>query len=140
VRVVLDTNVVASALLWGGTPERLIEAAGDGSLQLFTSAALIAELAAILQRAKFAAKLAQLALSPDEVVAHYRLVAEIVDAPPVEEARLRDPDDAAVLACALAAQADAIVSGDDDLHALGAFQDIAIVSPAQLLQRIAATN
>lgn len=39
-RAVLDTNVVASALLWGGTPERLIEAAGDGALELFTSEAL----------------------------------------------------------------------------------------------------
>jgi predicted nucleic acid-binding protein len=37
VRVVLDTNVVSSDLLWGGTPERLIEPAGEGSLELFTS-------------------------------------------------------------------------------------------------------
>jgi predicted nucleic acid-binding protein len=37
VRVVLDTNVVASALLWGGTPERLIELAGEGTLELVTS-------------------------------------------------------------------------------------------------------
>jgi len=51
VRVVLDTNVVASALLWGGTPERLIELAGEGSLELFTSQALLAELASILERA-----------------------------------------------------------------------------------------
>jgi len=33
VRVVLDTNVVASALLWAGTPERLIEFAGDADLR-----------------------------------------------------------------------------------------------------------
>ncbi len=37
-RVVLDTNVVASALLWGGTPERLIQAADDEGLELFTAA------------------------------------------------------------------------------------------------------
>jgi putative PIN family toxin of toxin-antitoxin system len=59
VRVVLDTNVVASALLWGGTPERLIELAGDGRLELFTSEALLAELSGILGRPKFAAKLRQ---------------------------------------------------------------------------------
>ena len=56
-RAVLDTNVVASALLWGGTPERLIEAAGEGALELFTSETLLAQLAGILGRAKFAAKL-----------------------------------------------------------------------------------
>lgn len=139
-RVVLDTNVVASALLWGGTPERLIQAADDGGLELFTSEALIAELASILQRAKFAAKLAQLNSSPAEVVARYREIADTVEAPPIEESALRDPDDAAVLACALAAQAEAIVSGDADLHALGTFQGIPVLSPAQLLQRIAASG
>jgi predicted nucleic acid-binding protein len=36
-RAVLDTNVVVSALLWGGTPGRLLEAAIDGKLELATS-------------------------------------------------------------------------------------------------------
>jgi len=140
VRVVLDTNVVASALLWGGTPERLIQAADDGVLEFVTSEALIAELAGILQRAKFATRLAQLNSSPTEVVARYREIAGTVESPPIEESALRDPDDAAVLACALAARADAIVSGDDDLHALGTFQGIPVLSPAQALQRIAARS
>lgn len=48
----------------GRHPERLIEAAGDGQLELVTSEALIAELAGILGRAKFAAKLRQKNLSP----------------------------------------------------------------------------
>lgn len=90
-RVVLDTNVVASALLWGGTPERLIRAADDEGLELFTSEALIAELAGILGRAKFAAKLAQLNSSPAEVVARYREIADIIEAAAIEEAVLRDP-------------------------------------------------
>ena len=50
VRVVLDTNVVVSALLWGGTPERLIELVGEGDLEFFTSEALLAEIAGILAR------------------------------------------------------------------------------------------
>ena len=108
-RAVLDTNVVASALLWGCTPERLIEAAGEGALELFTSEALVAELA------------------------------ETVEVAPVEEAALRDPDDAAVLACAVAARVDAIVSGDDDLHALGDYRGIPVLSPAQALKRITTT-
>lgn len=135
-RVVLDTNVVASALLWGGTPERLIEAAGEGTLELFTSETLLAELAGILDRAKFAAKLKQKDLSTAEIVARYCEIAETVATTPIEETRLRDPDDAAVLACALAARVDAIVSGDADLHALGTFQGIPVLSPAQALQRI----
>jgi putative PIN family toxin of toxin-antitoxin system len=138
VRVVLDTNVVASALLWGGTPERLIEATGEGSLELFTSDALLAELAGILGRGKFATKLKQKNMSAAEIVARYREIAETVEAAPIEEPALRDPDDAAVLACALAAHADAIVSGDDDLRALGNYQGIAVLSPADCLRRITA--
>ena len=137
-RVVLDTNVVTSALLWGGTPERLIEAAGEGSLELFASEALIAELAGILGRAKFAAKLRQKNLSAAEIVARYREIAETVEAAPIEEAALRDPDDAAVLACALAARAEAIISGDDDLQALGSYQGIPVLSPSDCLRRLAA--
>ena len=136
-RVVLDTNVVASALLWGGTPERLIEAAGEGSLELFTSEALIAELAGILGRAKFATKLRQKNLSAAEIVARYREIAETVEAAPIEVATLRDPDDTAVLACAIAARAEAIVSGDADLHALGSYRGIPILSPADCVRRIA---
>ena len=136
-RVVLDTNVVASALLWGGTPERLIELAGEGTLDLATSEALLAELAGILGRPKFAHKLRQKNLSAVEIVARYRELTETVEAAPIEEARLRDPDDAAILACALAARAEAIVSGDADLHALGNYQGIPILSPDQCLQRIA---
>ena len=137
-RVVLDTNVVASALLWGGTPERLIELTGEGVLECFTSEALLAELAGILGRTKFAAKLRQKNLSAAEIVARYREIAESVEPAPIEEAALRDPDDAAVLACALAARAEAIISGDADLHALGSYQGIPVLSPADCLRRLAA--
>jgi hypothetical protein len=137
VRVVLDTNVVASALLWGGTPERLIEAAGEGNLERFTSEALLAELAGILSRAKFSRILKLKNLSAADILARYREIADTVEPAPIEEVQLRDPDDAAVLACALAAQANAIVSGDADLHALGSYQGIPVLSPAQTLQRLA---
>ncbi len=48
----------------------------------------------------------------------------------------RDPDDDAVLALALAAKVDFIISGDEDLLAIGVFQGIPILSPAQALQTI----
>lgn len=51
---VLDTSVVISALLWRGLPGRFIELAGEGELKLFTSAALLKELAATLSKPKLA--------------------------------------------------------------------------------------
>jgi len=56
-RIVLDTNVAVSALLWGGTPYRLIQAAADGALTLCTSPPLLAELRAVLARGHLASQL-----------------------------------------------------------------------------------
>ena len=50
-RLVLDTNVVASALLWSGVPRLLLQARREKRVELFTSAALLAELTDILGRA-----------------------------------------------------------------------------------------
>jgi hypothetical protein len=138
VRAVLDTNVVVSALLWGGTPERLIETAGEGALELFTSEPLLAELAGILTRSKFAALLRRRTLSAADILARYRELAETVEVAPVSEAALRDPDDAVVLACAVCARADTIVSGDGDLLALGSYRGIRVLSPLEALRQIGA--
>ena len=52
-RVVLDTNVVASAILWGGSPRLLLQAAREKRIELFTSMAMLAALTDILVRRKF---------------------------------------------------------------------------------------
>ena len=49
-RLVLDTNVVVSALVWGGVPHKLIAAAAAGDIELVTSPALLAELHDVLGR------------------------------------------------------------------------------------------
>lgn len=134
----LDTNVVASGLLWaGGPPAQLIEAAETGAIELVTSKPLLAELARILARRKFARAVAASTLSVDALVLGYAELTTIVE--PAEIAPTStDPDDDAVLACALAAQADLVVSGDPDLLNLKRFHDIAIMTPRQAVERIAA--
>lgn len=57
-RLVLDTNIVASALLWDGPPRQLLLAARDERAELFTSPPLLAELTDILGRSKFARRIA----------------------------------------------------------------------------------
>jgi putative PIN family toxin of toxin-antitoxin system len=54
VRLVLDTNAAVSGLLWHGNPGKLIDAARAGSVTLFASAHLLAELHGVLGRDKFA--------------------------------------------------------------------------------------
>jgi uncharacterized protein len=58
VRLVLDTNVVISALVWGGAPFKLLRAATDGDIELLTSPVLLAELRGVLTREHLASRLA----------------------------------------------------------------------------------
>jgi len=136
VRIVLDTNVVVSALLWGGTPYRLIQAAVDGTVTLCTSPALLAELRDVLTRSHLAARLERQSSSVEEALSLYGGLAVGVlpkDVPPVIAA---DPDDDHVIAAAVAAAAGLIVSGDRDLLDLGRHGAIRILTPAEAVRII----
>lgn len=133
VRAVVDTNVLLSGLLWHGTPHRLVERVRTGALTLVSSPALLAELAEVIGRAKFQAILVRSDTNAEQMLAQVRQLAEIVDPPPLPMPVGRDADDDAVLALAVAAQPDLIVSGDDDLLVLGAYDGIRILSPADAL-------
>ena len=138
-RLVLDTNVVASGLLWHGTPAQLLDAARADDIDLFTSRHLLAELTRILRRAKFADAITASGLSLEELVLGYAELTTIVEPLPIPSTVIADPVDDQVLACAVAAKAELIVSGDSHLLSLNRFQDISIVSVAEALQRLAAT-
>lgn len=136
-RLVLDTNVVASGLLRNGTPALLLDAAQSGKLELFTSIHLLDELAGILTRAKFAKALAATCLPLEELVLGYSELANLVAHVAITPAVVDDPSDDHVLACAVAARADLIVSGDKHLHGLnGQYNSILIVKPAEAVRII----
>jgi len=135
-RLVLDTNVVLSALLWGGTPYRLLQLAIEDEVQIFTSPVLAAELREILARPHLAAKLAEKGTTADAVTALYLEFARAVSPLSVPRVVPDDPDDDHVIACAVAAKADIIVSGDKHLLKLREHQGIRIVTAAQAVQLI----
>jgi putative PIN family toxin of toxin-antitoxin system len=127
-RVVMDTNVIVSALVFGGIPRQVLDLAAEGAYSFFFSAAIQSETDRILE-GKFA-------WSSEEI--HLRLrvfwnwgiqvepegaLAVIAD----------DPDDDRILECAVAAQAQVIVSGDRHLLRLGSFRSILIQSPREFL-------
>ena len=101
-RLVLDTNVVASAVLWGGVPRVLLQAGREKRAELFTSTALLAELTDILGRRKFDKKIAASMLTVDQLVDRYASLVGLVR--PVPTPRIApDPDDDVVIGTALAA-------------------------------------
>jgi putative PIN family toxin of toxin-antitoxin system len=135
-RAVFDTNVLISYLLTHRPP---IATLIDGyvareEIVLVTAPELLEELDRVLryprlqryyreeERTRFVALL--LALS------------ELVELPEEIPRICRDPDDDRVIACAVAGEADAIVSGDEDLLALERVSDIPVLSPAELLTRM----
>ena len=135
-RAVIDTNVLIAGLLWRSSPHALLAHVRGGTLGLVSSPALLGELADVLGRSKFDAVLKRSKISREHLLAEIRQLAEVIDPPPLPQPVCRDPDDDAVLALALAAQVDLIVSGDADLLALGVFQGIPIVTASQAVLRV----
>ncbi|OGA08428.1 MAG: putative toxin-antitoxin system toxin component, PIN family [Betaproteobacteria bacterium RIFCSPHIGHO2_12_FULL_69_13] len=132
-RLVADTNTVVSALLWHGAPHRLLEAVEQEGLSFYASRALVDELADVLARRKLARAVKASGKSVSTLVAEYEGLVQLVEPRTLRRPVGRDPDDEAVIACALAARADLIVSGDKDLRVLKTYQRIRIVGAAEAL-------
>jgi hypothetical protein len=131
-RIVLDSNVIISGFLFGGHPARLLDHAIGGSMACFMSLSMLDEIREVLQRPKFG-------LTPDQALT---LVEQLHDLCEMVRPRKRvqviaaDPDDNAILECALAANAEIIVTGDAHLLDLGQWQGIRILSPADAIRVI----
>jgi uncharacterized protein len=132
---VLDTNVVIAALLWDGPPYSLLMRATERQdLVLVTSPTLLAELTDILTLARFRKRIADAATSVEELVVAYRDATVLVTPREVPRVVADDVDDDHVIAAAVAARAEYIVTGDrTHLLPIGTHGDIAIISPRQCL-------
>ena len=137
-RVVADANILVSAAL-GRSPQspsvRIIDAALDGRIELVMSPALLKEIADVLSRPRIRKRLsaedAQLFLA--DVVAQVVMMADPVDPPMV----CRDPDDDYLVALAMLAGAEVLVSGDDDLLVVEpARAGVEVITPRQLVDRL----
>jgi len=122
-RAVLDTNVIISALFWGGGPRRVVDLAASGRFQAITSPELLAELEDVLAE-DFEVPQERVELILRDVLSW----AEV--AGPTEQVVLpvRDLADVKVVACAVAGRADCIVTGDRDLLSLGEVQGIRMMT------------
>jgi putative PIN family toxin of toxin-antitoxin system len=136
VRIVLDTGVLFSGLLWRGTSYRLLQAIRSSpGIRIVASGPLIEELAEVLGRPGSAKRYALIGKTPAQVIADYLEAVELVE-PAIISPRAVDADDDMVLAAALAGQSDLIVSSDSDLLNLKRYHAIDIVSVNEALKRI----
>ncbi|GAC1579625.1 MAG: putative toxin-antitoxin system toxin component, PIN family [Candidatus Dormibacteria bacterium] len=124
-RVVLDTNVLVSALHFDGRPRRVLEALLRGEHRLVTGPAILNELHAVL--------IETCGWDPARALAARGEVEALGDVvTPTDVPRVcRDGDDDQVLAIAVAGGAEQLVTGDAGLLALGVHHRIRIVTVAQ---------
>jgi putative PIN family toxin of toxin-antitoxin system len=135
-RLVLDTNVWISALLWTGPPNEILRVGEAKRIVLLASPSILEEAREVLSRSKFAARIAGLETSVGELVEALLTVVEVIEEPVVEPVIAADPDDDRVLACAVAGKARWIISGDAHLLALKRHKRIAILTPSQALLKL----
>jgi len=129
IRVVVDSNIYISALLFGGKPREVIALAENRLLDIYSSEPIKNEVERVL-RDKFRWSKERVAAAASYLWSLSRPVdpqCTVSDCP--------DPDDNRVLECAIEAKATFIVTGDEHLLALDPYREIAILSPRHFLDR-----
>ncbi|MBS3942074.1 MAG: putative toxin-antitoxin system toxin component, PIN family [Actinobacteria bacterium] len=131
IRAVLDTNTIVSGVGWGGPPGAVLDAALAGHFEIVSSPALLDELRRVLNYPKLQAVIGD----AGRLIELLALAAIVVT--PTETVELaRDPDDDRLIEAALAARADVIVTGDQDLLTLGRVDQIRILTPREFLSTL----
>jgi len=130
-KVVIDTNVIVSALLFGGKPGELITLWQNNTIEPIVSRDVVDEYIRVLAYPKF-----ELAEKEIQFLVYSQLLPyfEIVETSQGEIIIPNDPSDDKFIQCALAGNAKVIVSGDIHLLSLKVYQDIHILSPAEFLK------
>ena len=135
-RAVIDTNIWVSGLIWHGPPRVFVQRILSRQLHSIVSAEMVAEFQRVLNYPRISSVLLKRGLVAVDLAMQIRLVSELVVSSPLQTPVCRDPDDDAILACALAGAADVIVSGDSDLLVLAHYQGIQILTASQSLARL----
>jgi putative PIN family toxin of toxin-antitoxin system len=130
IKVVLDTNVIISAILFGGLPRKVFELVIKGELEVYISAPILDEIKDVLIRPKFGFSTEQAGKIADEIYSISRFVSPQKHITVVKD----DPDDNMILECAVKAHASYIITGDSHLLDIMAFKEISIISPAEFLE------
>jgi uncharacterized protein len=131
-RLVLDTNVVVSAFLWNGAPAKLLQSLIMAEAEFFSSQLLLDELEATLSKEKLVSKIRVSGLSSLQWMALYASLCTIIQPAPLQPIA-PDPDDDWVIATALSAQADMIVTGDKPFLRVGAVGTVRSVTVGEAL-------
>lgn len=131
-KIVVDTNVAVSGLLWGGPPNRILKWARDGFLKIINCEGITSELKRVLHYGKFSQRLTILETSPGEVIAYFMNLTTYVPSPEsIPKIINEDLFDNIFLVLTVENKAHLIVSGDKHLLSLKEYKNIQIVTPGE---------
>ncbi len=130
-KVVLDTNVLISAIMFGGKSRDILEMGVSSKITNALSQDILKELAGVLVDKKFRAPVSFV----QQTIHELSEIAELVIVIDKINVIKNDPDDNRILECAVSSKADYIVSGDSDLLNLKRFKKVKILSPNEFLSR-----
>jgi putative PIN family toxin of toxin-antitoxin system len=134
-KILIDTNVWISGLLWGGKARDVINLARQNKIIIYVSSLLLNELEETLSYPKLQRRLRQLGVTRVVLMEEVRNLTLLCQPTPLLSiSELRDPKDKIVLETALTIPVDVIISGDKDLLILQEFQKIPILMIAQFLE------
>jgi len=126
-KVVLDTNIVISAIFFGGIPKTIVRAALAKRIELVATPQVLDEYREVARRLKVAYP----TISYRRALAIIESLATMVKPATLSGSICRDRDDDVIIACALGGKAKIICSGDDDLLALDGYRSLEILTPAR---------
>lgn len=131
-KVVIDTNVFVSGVFFGGLPGNVLTAWRDGRIEVVVSREIIEEYVRVGER--LSARFPGVDLGPAlDLVA---VSATLIAAPPLPEPVCQDEDDDKFLACAVAAKAGYVVSGDHGLLATSPYRSVVVIRPRAFVEAL----
>lgn len=131
-KIVCDTNTLVSGFLWRGNEFRLLSVLVERKAILFSSPALFAEFLRVLSYER----IRPFVVDPHSLAEKFESIAVFVKPKEAVVLVREDPGDDKVLECALAADADFIISGDKHLLKLRDFRGIPIITTKQALEKL----
>ena len=136
-KVVIDTNVAISGLLWSGPPNQILKWARQHLLDILACEETAGGLARVILYKRFIKRLSMLGISASEVIAYYMNLVSFVPSPRHIPHQIKeDPFDNIFLALASEFEGLLIVSGDKHLLSLKEYDQIQIVTPGEACEVI----
>jgi len=130
IKVVLDTNIYISGILFTGNPRIILDLAIKGRIKVCISSDIITEIKDVLSRKKFGFPTEII----ETIIREIESVTTLITPSKKYKVVSRDNDDNIIIDCAAEAHVDYIITGDNDLLSFNNYNAIRIINPAEFIE------